>query len=119
MRKRVRAYKYVDDGITVEKVSFENAEEVPSAGDGLPTRVKRAVPMQNAFRCTSAKARSKGMKVNNLKTNLLTISLAQSYRPVAVILYEDGSELRSELGGKLKLCTWVNVRRQTVCPGPR
>ena len=25
-RKRVRAYKYVDDGITTEKVNFENAE---------------------------------------------------------------------------------------------
>ena len=86
-RKRVRCYKYVDDGITTEKINFENADEgvvmEPAVGDdGEPMevpvahRLKHAIPSQNAFRMTSAAATSKVMKVNTLKTNLLCVGLS-------------------------------------------
>ena len=69
----------------------------------LPTRRKPALPSQNAFRSTSANAVSKGMRVNHLKTNLLTISDAQSYVPVAFIEDGEGRVLESRPGGALKV----------------
>ena len=102
----------MDDGITVEKVSFENAVETL---DGMTQlREKRAVPSQNAFRWTSSMARGKGMKVNSLKTNLLTVSDAQSYRPVAFIEDKDGNELRSTPGASLKVLGFTFRDRPTV-----
>ena len=82
-------------------------EEEPGP-DGLVERriaikLKHAIPSENAFRMTCAKARSKGMKVNSLKTNVLCVNDALSYRPVAYIEDEEGERLALEPEGRLKV----------------
>ena len=65
-RRKVHCYKYVDDGLTVEKANFENVPEMEV--DGITTREKHVIPTQNAFRSVKRAAENKGMKVNTLKT---------------------------------------------------
>ena len=121
-RRRVRCYKYVDDGITTEKVNFENADEGlahdddqgGTGGDPVRLRLKRAVPSENAFRSTCANAVAKGMKVNTLKTNLLCVGDALSYSPVAYIEDEDGTRLTPTPGGRLKVLGFHFSDRPTV-----
>ena len=77
-RKRVRIFKYVDDGISVEKANYENADKGESREEVLGPdgemeekvthlRLKHAVGSENAFNMTSATAQIKGMKVNTAK----------------------------------------------------
>ena len=113
-RRRVRAYKYVDDGITTEKVNFENATPGPDLGS-KPTKRKQAIPSQNAFLATAHSAHAKGMKVNTLKTNLLCVSDAVSFAPVAFI--EAGGEvLESSPGQRLKVLGFTLGDRPSVKP---
>ena len=100
-RRRVRCYKYVDDGITCEKVSFENAQETP--GPSRPYRLKRAIPSEGAFRSTKERAEAKGMLVNSDKTGILCISDASAYEARAFIVAADGTEIRSEAEAKMKV----------------
>ena len=104
--RKVHAYKYMDDGITTEKVNFENADvgetrEDYVDGQGVSREIvrviklKHAIPSKNAFCLTSSRAVDKGMKVNTLKTNTLCLNDALSYDPVAYIEGEDGSCLTS------------------------
>ena len=109
-RKRVRAYKYVDDGVTTEKVNFENADEVPGTNT---VKKKHAIPSQNAFNSTASRAGAKGMKVNTLKTNILCVSDAMSYSPV-VYIEAGGEELASKPGATFKLLGFVMSDRPTV-----
>ena len=76
--------KYIDDGLTVEKVNFENGEVLVGL-DGGEIKRKRAVPSENAFRITRAAAEAKGMKVNSLKTSLISVSDATSFKAKAYI----------------------------------
>ena len=108
IRKKVRCYQYVDDGIMTEKVNFENADRGVVHDDdadtaGVNHRLKHAVPSENAFRWICSKAISKGMKVNTLKTNILCVEDALSYSPVAYIEDDQGNRLASEPGGHLKV----------------
>ena len=66
--------KYVDDGMTIEKINFETAPYTSPA-----TKEKHAVRSQNIFRSVVSKAQSMGMKVNTSKTNLLVVSDAASF----------------------------------------
>ena len=63
---------------------------------------------------TSSKAESKGMKVNSLKTNILTISDPLSYRPVAYIEGEQGELMESRPDGKLNVLGFTFANRATV-----
>ena len=113
-RRRVRAYKYVDDGITTEKVNFENATPGPDHGS-KPTKRKQAIPSQNAFLATAHSAHAKGMKVNTLKTNLLCVSDAVTFAPVAFI-EADGELLESSPGQRLKVLGFTLGDRPSVKP---
>ena len=85
----MRCFKYVDDGITVEKVNYENVPTV----NGV--RSKHVIPSQNCFQSTRSKAEGKGMKVNTLKTNLLCVSDASSYEAAACLEDGDGNVIDS------------------------
>ena len=90
--KEVRplSLKYVDDGMTLDKLNFATATPLPPRG-----RLKRAAKSQNVFRAVIRRAQSMGMKVNADKTNLLVVSDALSYDPVAEIEDEEGNTVRS------------------------
>ena len=101
-----------DSGITTEKVNFENVEELP----GLPPmKKKRAIPSENAFTSTAARAEHKGMKVNTLKTNILCVNDALAYTPLAYIKPGD-KELCSKPADKLKILGFVMGDRPSVRP---
>ena len=88
---------------------------MPDSGH-CPIKKKRAVPSENAFRCTSALAEAKGMKVNTIETNVLAITNdALSYRPVAFIEDMEGNLLESKPGEKLKVLGFTFGDRPTVC----
>ena len=93
-----------------EKVNFENAIEIPGEGS---IEKKHAIPSQNAFIAMSGKAESKGMRVNTLKTNVLCVSDAMSFTPVAYI-EAGGEELASKPGSKFKLLGFIMSDRPTV-----
>ena len=113
-RRRVRAYKYVDDGVTTEKVNFENA--LVCQGDGnLPVKHKQAIPPQNAFAMTAHRAAQKGMKVNTLKTNILCVTDALKFTPVAFIDI-DGEVLESKPNAQMKMLGFTVGDRPTVKP---
>ena len=77
-------------------------------------RLKHAVPSENAFKLTCAKAISKGMKVNTLKTNLLCVGDALSYKQVAYIEDSEGTRITSEPGGSIKVLGFHFVSRPTM-----
>ena len=69
-RKKVRVFKYVDDGITTDKIDMENADtgvavDETIGPDGEPVRhvtqlrLKRAIASENAFKSTSSNATRK------------------------------------------------------------
>ena len=114
-RRRVRCHKYVDDGICIEKANYENVlgdEEE----DGHPVRIKHAIPSQNTFRMTKRAAEAKGMKVNTSKTKVLCVSDSLSYRAAAKIEDEEGLEIASKKGDKLKVLGFTFGKRPTVRP---
>ena len=115
----------MDDGITAEKVNFENADtgearEDRVDEDGLSymevmaLKLKHAVPSENAFRLKCSRAEGKGMKVNTLKTNVLCMHDAHSYQPVAYIEESDGTRLTSSPGGRIKVLGFHFGDRPTV-----
>ena len=74
----------MDDGLTVEKANFENAEEITDP-QGLKIKRKRAVPSENAFFITKPAAEAKGMQVNTLKTSIMCVSDASTFQARAYI----------------------------------
>ena len=76
--------------MTIEKLNFETAEKL-----GPDSRVKQAAKSQNVFRAVVKRAKSMGMKVNTAKINLLVVSDALSYNPVAKIEDELGRAISS------------------------
>ena len=101
--------------MTTEKVNFENAVEIGGAGECLPVKWKQAIPSQNAFVMTAHRAAEKGMKVNTKKTNVLCVSDALKYQPVAYI--DAGDELlESKPGSVTKMLGFTLSDRPTVKP---
>ena len=82
------ALKYVDDGVSVDKLNFETA---PVHGN---VRKKHAVHSQNLFRHVVRRAEDKGMVVNTAKTQLLLVSDSQ-LEDRAIIFDAGGVELES------------------------
>ena len=99
--KKTRTLKYVDDKIMATKIHMRSGLLTGHTDGGKPVRVKHDLITQNVFRRVVAKATSRGMVVNNKKTNLLCISDAMSYKATAFILDADGERLSSTNGMKL------------------
>lgn len=91
--ERVSTYKFIDDCVNVAKVCYENAPTFNL--EGRQTRTKTAVALQNMFRSITHQAESKGMVVNVTKTNILCVSDAMSYSPVAHIHDASGVKISS------------------------
>ena len=69
----------MDDNLQVDKVNMETAVHSGRI------RTKHAVPCQNLFRRITGRAVQRGMKVNTLKTAMLCISDATSYKAASYI----------------------------------
>ena len=91
--KAVKVFKYVDDNISVDKVNFGPVAITTVAGEKL--KVKLAANLQNGFRSISRKAEELGMVINTSKTQLLTVSDALNYRPLAYITDSDNNKIES------------------------
>ena len=91
--KPTKTYKYVDDNITSEKMNLGGTASFTNENGTF--KLRRAIPSQNAFRSIVRNAGIKGMQVNSAKTNLLCISDALSYRPMAFIEDENGERIDS------------------------
>ena len=87
--------KYVDDGMTIEKLNFETAPLISGK------KIKHAAASQNVFRAVVSKAESIGMKVNTDKTQLLVISDALTYDPAACIKDSQDNQISSSKGIKV------------------
>ena len=111
--KPVKVFKYIDDNLICEKVNFGNCQLVPASTPGeTPTKVKQALPSQNAFRSITNNAEKIGMVVNNSKTVLLCISDALNYVPKAYIVGNDGE--RIDCVDKMKLLGFTFSSKPTV-----
>ena len=91
--KEIVIAKYVDDNISVEKLNYGQTDTVVINGKKIKTRL--APRSQNAFRCITRRAWEKGMLVNSLKTQMLVVSDAVNYTPVAYITDRDGVRIES------------------------
>ena len=69
--------------------------------NGKQHRVKHAVPLQNVFRHIVQRAEAKRMLVNTLKTTLLCISDATSYKADAYIQDDNGNQIGSSNQSKV------------------
>ena len=99
--------KYVDDGVSIDKLNFETATRVGTRG-----RLKHAVKSQNLFRHVVGEAKKKGMVVNTGKTQLLLIDDSMSYDAEAYIEDEEGNELTS--GDSMKMLGFYFSRKPNV-----
>ena len=99
--------RYVDDGVSIDKLNFETATRVGTRG-----RLKHAVKSQNLFRHVVGEAKKKGMVVNTGKTQLLLIDDSMSYDAEAYIEDEEGNELTS--GDSMKMLGFYFSRKPNV-----
>ena len=99
--KPVEIFKYVDDGLIVDKVNMDTGVSLLAPEGKKEKRMKHAAASQNSFRTITTNATRKGMKVNTLKTNLLCIDDSMSYVPEVYIEDGDGNEIREGNGLKL------------------
>ena len=105
-KSRPLALKYVDDGMTLEALNFETVGAVSGKNR------KHAVQSQNVFRSVVSKARSRGMKVNTAKTNLMVVSDSLGSEKTAFVVDGDGNELESTK--KMKILGFHMSDRPTV-----
>ena len=92
--KEIVIAKYIDDNISVEKLNFGSTPATISS-DGSQIKEREAPKSQNAFRSITKRAGWKGMKVNAMKTQILVVSDALKYRPIAYIRDQDGNKITS------------------------
>ena len=109
--KKVRKFKYVDDGMIVTKVNMDSGVVSLAAGS-KPVRDKHDLIGQNMFRRVVSKAESRGMLVNNKKTKILCVSDALNYLPQAHIIDSDGNRLESS--DKMKILGFHMNSKPTV-----
>ena len=113
VEKPVKIFKYIDDNLICEKINFGScAITVPIKPGELPTKLKQALPSQNAFRSITTNAQKIGMVVNNSKTVLLCISDALNYKPCTFILDNNGE--RIDCLDKMKILGFTFSSKPTV-----
>ena len=93
--------------MTIEKLNFETA-----AALGPDVKLKKAKRSQNIFRAVISRAQDMGMKVNTAKTNLMVVSDAQTFTPLAEIEDSEGNSIRST--GTMKVLGFHMSDRPTV-----
>ena len=93
--KKLQIRKYVDDNVSCEKLNFATEIAYRDAR-GVEIKRKRAPRSQNGFLSVTAAAVEKGMVVNENKTQILCVSDALSYTPVAFITDSRGQEIESQ-----------------------
>ena len=112
-QKPVKVFKYIDDNLICEKVNFGNSPLIPPPSPGeIPTKMKQALPSQNAYRSITNNAEKIGMVVNNSKTVLLCISDALNYKPGTFIVDNNGK--RIDCVDKMKLLGFTFSSKPTV-----
>ena len=109
---KIDVFKYVDDGLQVEKINMETAVRFERGGKFI--RSKHAVPSQNVFRHVIRRATDRGMKVNAAKTKLLCVSDALSYLPEVSIKSPDDSYIVTKPEDSLKMLCFHFSTRPTV-----
>ena len=111
--KPVKVFKYIDDNLICEKINFGTCPLVPPNSPGeMPSKIKQALPSQNAFRSITTNAEKIGMVVNNNKTVLLCISDALNYKPSTYII--DNSGNRIDCVDKMKILGFTFSSKPTV-----
>lgn len=91
--KDIKVIKYVDDQTSAEKLDVSNA--IKMTVNGRKIGVKRALKSERQFRTIERNAEQIGMKVNNLKTQLLCVSAARSFTPEPYIIDSQGNRIDS------------------------
>ena len=110
VEKPVIIRKYVDDNVIVEKVNY--GRTVMDIVNQVPIKSRLAPGSQNAFRSITKRAEEKEMKVNTLKTQLLVISDALNYTPMAYIHDRDGNKIES--GTNMKVLGFHFTQKPTM-----
>ena len=97
--KPVKIVKYVDDNIICEKLNFGRENVVVI--DGKKVKIRQAISSQNAFIGITSTAQSRGMVVNENKTNLLCISDSLNFKTKT--FFNDSNGSRIECCEKMKV----------------
>ena len=108
--RKVDVDKYVDDNLQEEAVNMENSIRLDI--QGVPWKIKHAIPTQNVFRHVVRRAEERGMRVNSSKTGMLCISDSLNYKTAAFILDADGQKIES--GPSLKVLGWHFSQKPTA-----
>ena len=96
LRIPLEIYKYVDDNVILEKLSFDTVTP-----DGQCVRTKWAVRTENILKPVVHQAMAQGMKINCSKTKTLLISELKSYLTAAFF--------KDNLGGLVKAGEYMNI----------
>ena len=109
-KKKIKVKKYVDDNNTVAKVFIK---EVPTyqINDRTVKNI-RAMESEMLFKHITTRATEQGLRVNNSKTTLLTVSGATSYKASSHIYDEENKRIDSV--EKLKTVGFVFNERGDV-----
>ena len=99
--KSPKSLKYVDDNTIVTKINMQTGREVGRDEGGKMIKEKHDLLTQNLFRRVVGRAEGRGMVVNNAKTKIICMSDANTYRPRAFFIDDDGNRLES--GGTIKV----------------
>ena len=93
--KDARKLKYVDDGLIACKINMQTGEILSVRHNGKICKEKHDLITQNMFRRVVAKARDRGMVVNNSKTRIICVSDALTYKALSFIRDADDNKIAS------------------------
>ena len=97
--RKLLCVKYVDDCLSVEKVSFSNAEKINA--NGKINALARASKTESHLQTVEYNSAQRGMQINKTKTNMMCISAAKTYEPQSYVMALDGT--KKETGEKMKI----------------
>ena len=97
--RKLLCVKYVDDCLSVEKVSFSNAEIINA--NSQTNALARANKSQDHFRTVEYNAATRGMEINKSKTSMMCESAAKTYTPKSYLIASDGTKVES--GEQMKI----------------
>ena len=99
--KPPRSLKYVDDNLIATKINMQTGQDLGRDGDGKAVKEKHDLLTQNVFRRVVGRAQEREMVVNNAKTKIVCMSDANTFKPRAFFLDDNGVKLSS--GGSMKV----------------